>query len=193
MLSCGSTRTCCALQQAVDALADLADELAGLVELEQPRAAVRERRATCRACSVRIAGARVDEDVALRIGRHAGRFAEVDVRPGTSAGSAPSRTRISGTANWARQRARRRQHRRADQQDSQVTFHDALIPPYRAADEVCGFCGFSMIFCARHAVISETKSSFGLRQSISWTVLNSPSALPALPNLPMIVPSSSIL
>ena len=53
--------------------------------------------------------------------------------------------------------------------------------------------GCSVSFCTRHAVISDTSSSFSFRQSISWTVLNSPSALPAFPNLPTIVPSSSIL
>ena len=53
--------------------------------------------------------------------------------------------------------------------------------------------GLSRIFCTRQSVISETKSSLGLRQSISCTVLNSFSAFPALPNLPMMVPSSSIL
>jgi acyl-CoA synthetase (AMP-forming)/AMP-acid ligase II len=47
--------------------------------------------------------------------------------------------------------------------------------------------------CTRQLVISPTTSSFGLRQSISWTVLNSPRPLPALPNRPMMRPSSSIL
>ena len=66
------------LQQPVRALADLADELAGPIELEQARAAVRDgaRRAER---DRRVAGARVDEDVALGVGRHAGRFAQVDV------------------------------------------------------------------------------------------------------------------
>ena len=49
------------------------------------------------------------------------------------------------------------------------------------------------IFCTRQALISETISSSGLRQSMPCTVWNWPSALPALPNLPMIFPSSSIL
>ena len=64
--------------EAVDADADLADELAGLIELEQPRAGLVEgaRRADRR---VRRAGARVDEDVPLRVGRDAGRLAQVDV------------------------------------------------------------------------------------------------------------------
>ena len=59
-------------------MSDLAHEFAGLVELEQPRAAVREHARSARD-RVGIAGARVDEDVALGIGRHAGRFAQVDV------------------------------------------------------------------------------------------------------------------
>ena len=49
------------------------------------------------------------------------------------------------------------------------------------------------IFCTRHALISETISSSGLRQSMPCTVWNWPIALPARPNLPMIFPSSSIL
>src|SRR5262245_15141359 len=54
-------------------------------------------------------------------------------------------------------------------------------------------CGRRMIFCARQLVISDTYSSFGLRQSMPCTVLNSFSALPPFPNLPRIRPSSSIL
>ena len=53
--------------------------------------------------------------------------------------------------------------------------------------------GLRMIFWIRHAVISARNSSFGFRQSISCVVLNSLICLPALPNLPTIVPSSSIL
>src|SRR5205085_5249356 len=49
------------------------------------------------------------------------------------------------------------------------------------------------IFCTRQAMISETYSLSGLRQSISCTVLNSPACFPGLPNRPTIVPSSSIL
>ena len=50
--------------EAVEALADLADEVAVLVELEQAR----------------VAAARVDEDVALRIGGDADALAEIQVR-----------------------------------------------------------------------------------------------------------------
>ena len=64
------------LQHAVAALADLAHELAGLVEHEQPRAAVRDR-ARCAERDRRIAGPRVDVDVALRIRGDAGGLAEV--------------------------------------------------------------------------------------------------------------------
>src|SRR5439155_11995759 len=65
-------------QESVHALADLARELAGAIELEQPRTAVHEwtrRRERHR----RVAGAGVDEDVAARIGRHAADFAQIDV------------------------------------------------------------------------------------------------------------------
>src|SRR5262249_33744222 len=64
-------------------------------------------------------------------------------------------------------------------------------PSYREL-EVCAL-GRKVISCTRQAVISETNSSFSFRQSISWTVLNAPSCLPACPNLPIIEPSSSIL
>ena len=82
--------------------------------------------------------------------------------------------------------------KRGDAEQMQKPFHVGLLV-YFAPAAVVGFCGFRMIFCARQAEISDTNSSFGLRQSISWMVLNSPSPLPALPNLPTIVPSSSIL
>ena len=68
------------LQEPVDALADLAHELAGAIELEQPRAAVRRRSRDPAVVIDRRAGPRVDEDVALRVRGHAGRFAQVDVR-----------------------------------------------------------------------------------------------------------------
>src|SRR6266536_551214 len=53
-------------------------------------------------------------------------------------------------------------------------------------------CGLSRIFCERQSLISAVKMTFGSRQSIWWIVANSPGPLPAFPNLPMIVPSSSI-
>src|SRR4029077_18016963 len=65
-------------QESVHALADLARELPGAIELEQSRTAVHEwtrRRERHR----RVAGAGVDEDVAARIGRHAADFAQIDV------------------------------------------------------------------------------------------------------------------
>ena len=65
-------------QEAVEALADLARELAVAIELEQPRSAMRER-ARRGHRDRRMAGARVDEDVAARIRRHAADFAEIDV------------------------------------------------------------------------------------------------------------------
>ena len=44
-----------------------------------------------------------------------------------------------------------------------------------------------------HAVISDTSSSRGFRQSIPWIVWNSPGSFPALPKRPMMRPSSSIM
>ena len=49
--------------EAVEALADLADELAVLIELEEPR----------------VAAAREDEDVSLRIPRDADAFAKIQI------------------------------------------------------------------------------------------------------------------
>jgi hypothetical protein len=51
--------------------------------------------------------------------------------------------------------------------------------------------GRNRMRCTRQLVSSPTSSSFGLRQSISLTVPNSLSCLPAVPNLPSTVPSSS--
>ena len=65
-------------QEAVDALADLATKLPLAIELEEPRAAVREQPRVAEADG-RIAGSRVDEDLPLRVGRHAGHLAEMDV------------------------------------------------------------------------------------------------------------------
>ena len=63
MLSSLSTRTRVRELEAVEALADLPDERAVLIELEQPR----------------VAAARVDEDVPLGIGRDADAFAQVQI------------------------------------------------------------------------------------------------------------------
>ena len=78
-------------QEPVDSLADLARELPVAIELEQPRAAVRERTRR-RQRHRRMAGARVDEDVAARIGRHAADFAEIDVVGQRQRHSAPNRS-----------------------------------------------------------------------------------------------------
>src|SRR6185295_206359 len=51
----------------------------------------------------------------------------------------------------------------------------------------------STSFCTRHDSISPTMISLGLRQSIMWTTWKPPNSLLAWPNLPTIVPSSSIL
>ena len=67
--------------EAVDVLAPFADEVAAAIEEEQPRAAVRER-AVVAERRIGMAGARVDEDLALRVGADAGHFADVDVLRG---------------------------------------------------------------------------------------------------------------
>ena len=64
--------------EAVDVLAQFAHELAGGVELEQARAVAVEG-AVVAERGVGVAGARVDEDLALRVGAHAAHFADVRV------------------------------------------------------------------------------------------------------------------
>ena len=101
------------LQETVRALADLADELAGPIELEQPRSAVRHG-ARGAERHRRVAGPGVEEDVALGVGGDAGRFTHVDVVGETSA----DRRRIErhlGNRDWATDpaagaRARCREH-----------------------------------------------------------------------------------
>src|SRR5262249_2552041 len=65
-------------QERIDILADLANELAVAIELQQPRAAV-GKRARGADRNGRMAGPRVDENIALGIGRDATDFAEVNV------------------------------------------------------------------------------------------------------------------
>src|SRR4051812_5569348 len=136
---------------------------------------------------MRRAGAGVDENVPLRVGRHPGRFTQVDVV------GQLEQIGVRLVANLGsilgRQRGAERQ-RRGGGEERQPAFHHRFSS--RPPELFIGW-GLSTIFCTRQSVISETNSSFGLRQSISCTVLNSFSALPALPNFPMIVPSSSIL
>ena len=65
--------------EAVDVLPELAHELAVLIELEQPRTAVRER-AVVADRRVRMARPRVDENLSLRIRADAADFADEHVR-----------------------------------------------------------------------------------------------------------------
>ena len=150
------------LQQPVRILADLAEELAGSIELEQARSAMRDgpRRAQR---DGRIAGARVQEDVALGVGRDTRRFAHVNVereleqrRVGVE--------RDLGNRRLGGERGGRR-HRRGTEETCS-SFHGSLLA-YFARAELCTFGALSMIFWARQAEISDTNSSFGFRQSIS--------------------------
>src|ERR1700676_4863825 len=97
--------------------------------------------------------------------------------------------RYFGNGSLSPQRTAKDQRRRG-QEKSCIARHGSLRSYFELKPLLCG-C--RLIFCTRQAVISETSSSFSFRQSISCTVLNSPSCLPACPNLPTIVPSSSIL
>src|SRR4029453_605 len=188
-------------EEPIDTDADLLDERALLVKFEQARAAMRQdARAAHR--GRRRTGARVDEHVPLRVGGPA--------RP-------PAEIQLVRELEEVRDRVERdfgnRQLRAAelllllrgdgvaggknDQRDKR-NLENAFQgpPPYRPADGEVGRaapCGRRMIFCARHAVISEIHSSFSLRQSMPCVVANSFNCLPALPNLPTTVPSSSIL
>ena len=96
--------------EAVDVLAPFADELAVAIEQEQPRAAVRER-AVVAERRIGMAGARVDEDLALRIGADAGDFADVDVLRASSAGRRTMKL-SSGTLTARRAIRREREDRR---------------------------------------------------------------------------------
>src|SRR6185295_5724744 len=101
----------------VEALADLADELAVLVELEElaRRAAVRRAH--------RAVGARVDEDVALRVDRDAGVLAEVQVRRQLEEVG-------DGVERNLRHRLLRAQHRKCtgdDQRRDGKTLHKNLL------------------------------------------------------------------
>ena len=145
---------------AVDALADLLDELAGLIELKQARAAVIEGPLVAERRD-RVAGARVDEDMALRVGRHAGDFAErrqaqdVGVRV------------VVDLGHRLRERARTPSgQRRRPPADGQRRSGVFMAASYLLRVEVRVCCGRRRIFCTRNAVISATYSSFGFRQSI---------------------------
>ena len=96
--------------EAVDVLPQLALELAVPVELQQARAAARER-AVVAERRVRMAGARVDEDLALRILPDAADFADEQSRAASSADRQWRRTRISGT-RLRRERGAERHDRR---------------------------------------------------------------------------------
>ena len=63
--------------ESIGVLADFTDELAAGIELEQPRAPMGERtRGAYR--DGRMAGPRVDENIAARIRRHTAHFAEIE-------------------------------------------------------------------------------------------------------------------
>ncbi len=188
MLSCRIDPNRVGEQEAVESLSYLTDVLAGRIEFEQARRAAREGAASAERGG-RIARPRVDEDVALGVGRHTDRFAEIEV--------VRQLQRIDGVVGDLGDVELRggRHHRQNNRQrrELQCTCHDSTLTVSRHYRVDDGVIGLRRIFCARHAVISTTMSSSGLRQSIACTVLNSPSCFPGLPNLPITVPSSSIL
>src|SRR5262245_27391381 len=136
----------------------------------------------------RVAGTRVDEDVAARIGRHAADFAEVDVvgkRQRIRRRIEVDRRRVLSSDRGCERNCPAKREREFDQ-----GLHGAL--PQRPALGRAGV-GCRMYFCTRHDSISPRISSFGLRQSILWTTWKPGGILPGLPNLPMTVPSISAL
>ena len=134
--------------EAVDVLPELAHELAGLVELEQPRAAAIER-AVVAERRVRMAGARVDEDLALRIGADAGDLADVDVgRRLQQVGVGVERE--SPARRSGRRAIRRARATAASDECRERAAHDVA----RYSARRCVACGFSRIFCERQLLIS---------------------------------------
>ena len=124
-------------QESVHALADLAHVLARPIELEQPRAAVRERaRAADR--GVAAAGPRVDEDVALGVGGHAGGFADVHV---SGSFSRVGRRVERDLAACLRRSAPATSSAAAARMSSSWRPHCLRLRR----------CGCRMIFCTRHA------------------------------------------
>ena len=113
-----------------------------------------------------MAGARVDENIALGIRRHAGHFAEIDV-VGKLQRVGGGIEGDLGHAFWAAAGSAREAGR--GQQERQKAFHGcSLLMSVAAycASTVFAACGFRMSFCTRQDSISPTMISFGLRQSI---------------------------
>ena len=132
-----------------------------------------------------MAGAGVDVDLALRIGTDAADFADEDVGGRAQQVGVGVEGDLGHRALGADERAAGDQ-RRGETLEQTGAVHRA--PPWLVVA-----VGLSTIFCDRQLLISAVKITFGSRQSIWWMVANSPAALPARPNLPTMVPSSSIL
>ena len=147
-------------QKPVDALADFAREFPVAIELKQPRSAVHERPRR-RHRHRRMAGARVDEDVAARIGRDAADLAEIDV-----VGQRQRRWRRVEVQHRRRVLGGER-HRRHDGCGQQCV--NGALHRRSPARGGRGGVGCRMYFCTRHDSISPRMSSLGLRQSIMWT------------------------
>ena len=138
--------------EAVEALADLADELARRIELEQPRGAARERRGACRAwrsgcrsaCRRRCFPSSWWPRQRLRPDR--GRPAASADRRRRRRSPGSSAARAAGTASSSdRERSRA----------FECTCHDSSLTVSRRYRVDDGVTGLSRIFCTRHAVISD--------------------------------------
>src|SRR5262249_10524584 len=138
--------------EAVDVLSELAHELAGLIELEEPRSAVRERPVVAEG-RVGVARARVDEDLSLRVGADAAYLTEVDV------GGRLQQVRRAvegqlGHRTLRDERSTPRQRRDGEQRPKGAghrrTSFDAVV-----------VWDFSRIFCERQSLISAVKMTSG--------------------------------
>jgi hypothetical protein len=144
--------------KSVRILADLANELAGPIELEQPRPAVRKRpRRTER--HRRMSGARVDKHVALGIRRHAGGLAEVDVCRELQRIRRIERDFRHGELRRERYADDQRGRDRRSRQQLVLVSHDRSSGLYFATLVTATFaaCGLSISFCTRQDSISATR------------------------------------
>ena len=176
-------------EKTVKSPADLSDEIAGGIELKQLCPAADRKGARTAQRGARTAGPREDEDIALGVGRDSGDLAEIGV-PGQF-------QRIGGgernfrRAFWAA--AGSPTSKVAASRASKMRFTGNL-----PSDSYLSYCWTSYLgcrtnFCTRQDSISPTISWSGLRQSIACTTWKPGASLPAWPNLPSTVPSSSIL
>src|SRR5581483_3854937 len=182
------------LDKAIQALTDFSDVLAVLIEFEQTRCGT-HKNAVCSGGYIYRSGPRVNEDVTLGVRGDAQNLAEVDViRHLQKIG----RRVVRDFGNRALREDRYATEKGSEHSNKlHSTGYDFICHVSTQREEVwiklSFVCGCRSSFCTRQPVISAVKISFSLRQSMAWTVVNSFNCLPALPNRPRTLPSSSIL